>query len=257
MVSTLSENVKNDLTDQWILKTEDGSPTLVDLNTPNSEPMHSIQGAWSETLHVYEPVLTEVLDRKWKPRFLSVGLGLGYIEMMLFSKLASRYVVEWPEAFELLTLEKNRKLETEFLTWFLHRDGSAPSPLWKVYDENLKVCARHFHVDPKVVQFLMKSSFLTQKWQFGGELTNEVQFPEKFSGIFFDAYSKNTSPELWEEGFFGRFLKNAASPTCVFATYAANALLKRSLFVNGFLVEPRKGFGGKRECTLAFKSLIN
>lgn len=70
-------------------KTQDGSPTLRRHEPTRSdfqtgESMHHSGGAWEETLYIYKPVIEKI--KEWnisKPAFLSVGLGLGYVELMI------------------------------------------------------------------------------------------------------------------------------------------------------------------------------
>ena len=84
-----------------------------------------------------------------------------------------------------------------------------------------------------------------------------------FDVILYDAYSPASSPELWQSDFLESFLANHVSHmsnishggtrTAVFASYASRTSLKQSLRKQGFILEKRKGFGSKRECTLAYR----
>ena len=71
--------------------TEDGSQTLrLGLGEGASEAMHSLRGAFSETDYIYGEALRAALTRGWPLNVLSMGLGLGYVELLsaaLFAKM--------------------------------------------------------------------------------------------------------------------------------------------------------------------------
>src|SRR5690606_37032809 len=87
-----------------------------------------------------------------------------------------------------------------------------------------------------------------------GALSASAPLPaEPVSAMLFDAYSKATSPELWDETFLKDFLARACAGRCALATYAAQGSLKRALLASGFRLEERAGFSGKRESTFALR----
>jgi len=63
-------------------KTHDGSPTLRQLSLQN-ESMHHSAGAYSETEFIYTPSILKTAQTVGKPHFFILGLGLGYIEMII------------------------------------------------------------------------------------------------------------------------------------------------------------------------------
>ncbi|MBY0451839.1 MAG: hypothetical protein K2P92_02310, partial [Bdellovibrionaceae bacterium] len=79
--------------------------------------------------------------------------------------------------------------------------------------------------------------------------------------ICFDAFSQQTSQELWSPDFLTRFLAESAHEDCVLTTYACTGHLKKALRDNGFEVIQRPAFRGYRDSTLAlrgrFKSLAS
>ena len=110
--------------------TADGSPTL---RLQGQEPMHSLQGALSETLYIYGPVIELALEQP-EPRLLSVGLGLGYNELLTMA-LSLRA----EKTFSLVSLESEEWLRDEFVSW---ASGSENSLLHEVYQSLLGPMAK-------------------------------------------------------------------------------------------------------------------
>lgn len=221
-----------------VITTADGSPTLVF----RGEPMHSRQGAWAETFYVYGTVVDIVLARGWLPHFMSLGLGLGYVELMTAAKLIGRPV---KDSFQLVTFEEQTELTKRFHNWLRGADQKWTS----LFDQIFEPLAGRYRVSKKQV-----SDALTEpSWLVQGALTVNSQAPFKVSGIFFDAFSEATSPELWREEFLEAFLEKFAAEKCVLATYAAKGSMKRALKKKGFKLIEREGFGTKRESTLAVR----
>jgi hypothetical protein len=216
------------------LLTNDGSPTVL----LGHEPMHNLQGALGETVYVYGEALKLAFQISLSPRFLVVGLGLAYIEWVIIAE-AYRHNAD-PK---ILTFESNVFLRGEFEN-FLKTCES------KLFSGSRQVVERHYGVSlKKPAQAVYQNGGL----KIEGELQNETEFADRHSVIFYDPFSQKTNPELWTEEFLTAFISKAASPCCVFATYASTGPLKRALKLNGFETIERKGFGRKRECTLAIR----
>ena len=218
-----------------ILETEDGSPTLL---LPNSQPMHSMVGALSETLEIYAPVARKSLEGP-QPRILSLGLGLGYNEIMM----AAMAVQLQQKEYELHSFESLLPLTMAFQAWLEGRD----SQLSSCYEKILSMVCRAFKVEASPVKNLLK------KIVFHDALGSENKNSFLFHGVFYDAFSSVTSPELWTEEHIDLFLKNFCAPQCFFSTYASTGILQRSLKANNFSVEVKKGFGKKRESIFAYR----
>ena len=79
-VERLSPRTLQDFT---IVTTADGSPSLsIEDSSGYVEKMHHAAGAMSESIYIYGEAVQKVLDRRWPLRVLSVGLGLGYNELI-------------------------------------------------------------------------------------------------------------------------------------------------------------------------------
>jgi tRNA U34 5-methylaminomethyl-2-thiouridine-forming methyltransferase MnmC len=102
----------------------------------------------------------------------------------------------------------------------------------------------------------LKSSLRTLheegSWRIHPALEEHLEkLPARANLVLYDAYSKKTSPELWDASVLTEVIRRMKKPG-VFCTYAANSVLKRTLKSHGFILEERTGFAGKRESTLAY-----
>ena len=80
-----------------------------------------------------------------------------------------------------------------------------------------------------------------------------IHFDSTFDCVFFDAFSPEKQPELWEESIFAKIYK-AMNTGGVLTTYCAKGVVRRTLQNVGFVVERIAGpVGGKREILRARK----
>lgn len=81
----------------------------------------------------------------------------------------------------------------------------------------------------------------------------EVALPDNsFDLIYFDAFSPEAQPELWEQDVFEKCFRILAHEG-ILVTYCAKGRVKRALKSAGFTVENLPGPKGKREITRALK----
>ncbi|MEQ1878476.1 MAG: MnmC family methyltransferase [Bdellovibrionia bacterium] len=222
------------LTNLRAVRTADGTPTLIE----GHEGMHALDGALSETLHVYGPAIDLVFDGGWAPRFLVVGLGLGYIELLILARAFRRGIS--PEIF---SFESKEELVAGVKASTQHKSGSIFAEVRDEIERSTGVTG---------LTSIAREALESGRWIMNGPLEFSTELP-KVSSILFDPYSRGQCPDLWEEQFLSRMLNDAASPRSVFATYASFGALKRVLAGAGFALETRSGFGRKRECTLAVR----
>jgi hypothetical protein len=214
--------------------TSDGSPTLRLISDPladltiRTESMHHSGGAASETQYIYGNPIRQALQKDSEVNFLVVGLGLGYIEMLMASVATGRAITSY---------EIDSELRQNFLEW------TQGSEKFEIYDQ---VC-RSLKLEPDFVRSQIQKNHL----KLCAELSLNTVFEQKNHVICFDAFSQKTSGTLWTEEFLNYFITNACAEDCVFTTYACTGLLKRTLEKNGFHFEKRAGFIGKRNSTLA------
>lgn len=230
--------------------TEDGSLTAR-IGAPGlpqeecSEAMHSLRGAFSETMYIYGTALQKAADEKAPERVLSMGLGLGYVELLAaaIALKAGRKVCG--ESFEIVP-----ELRHYFEAWLAKTD-LLPRDFATTYDAILTRTADTIRVDAHALRQALADAVASGAWLIRNELTPTTAFSEPFGCICFDAFSSKTTPDLWTEDFLRAFLQKAAAPRCVLSTYACTGALKRALRAEGFDVKIREGFSSKRDSTFA------
>jgi hypothetical protein len=235
------------------VKTEDGSLTarIGAPGTPMedcSEAMHSLRGAFSETVYIYGSAIQKAADDGMAEPVLSMGLGLGYVELLAaaIALKAGRNVRG--ESFEIVP-----ELREYFQAW-LCDTGELPADFAVAYDSILKRTAESIRVDADHLRQSFADAVATGDWLIRDELTAETTFSTKFGCICFDAFSSKTTPNLWTEEFLQEFLKKTSASQCVLSTYACTGALKRALKSEGFEVKIREGFSSKRDSTFATRN---
>ena len=310
-----------------IIKTADGSPTLAwvshkspkincsslstkfrekdNFDFKEGERMHSLHGAFSESLYIYGPCLEKAIESNHafhkvstkninsndgkihkkpyltSPRILSLGLGLGYNELITHGFLLKAK----KNRFSLISFEKESELIHSFKSWLkVENFLSIPIPpkkfnvhgnlsdsqnfifekpdfpyetgLNQYYDEILKRVSKHFEQSPEKLKKFCYQSLKQDFFQISGSLPKKNPFDFGFTGILYDPFSNQSDPELWTTEHLRNFIRSYCDPKeCFFATYAATGILKRVLKSEGFQFIRKKGFAGKRESTFAFRKL--
>jgi hypothetical protein len=247
------------------IQTEDGSPSLKIQSEQGpeeslTEPMHSLKGAFAETLYIYGTAIDTAWQKRFPLHICSLGLGLGYNEI-LSAAVAGKYALMLTphqpqqtlmqvsgESFELIP-----ELSFYFSAW-VRNSAHVPNDFQNAYDLILRKMAEQFALTDKFLKSILQNWFESGQWQLREALTAQSDFFQPYSVLFFDAFSSKTSPELWEESFLDSFLTKSCAPACVFSTYACTGALKRALKRAGFEVEIREGFSSKRESTFALRT---
>jgi tRNA U34 5-methylaminomethyl-2-thiouridine-forming methyltransferase MnmC len=224
-----------------VIWTEDGSPSLKPLD--GFEMMHHRGGAYAETQLIYGEPVREVLAQGGDS-FLSIGLGLGYNELVI----ASEALKSKRATINLRSFETEPVLKKELLEFV--QSGSPQNPRQEIYLEIIQ----RLSGGSEIPRFL-NELYVSGSWTLDGALDLSTTFPMQAQGILFDAFSAKTSPGLWTEDFLVNFLGGAAADYCLFSTYACTGPLKRALKASGFEVVLRSGFHGKRNSTLGRKGI--
>ena len=226
-------------------KTADGSPTM-SMGSLEAEKMHHMGGAFSETLFVYQDVVDVVLEQDWERRFFNLGLGLGYIELLVASKV--------PEIGLMCSFESHPDLQRHFLNWVEGKLDAVPQAFRDTYEEILRRYSIQFQTKKSDILWNLKKWKNEKSWRVFGRFQSSESPCDSMTGLFFDPFSNKTNEELWREEDLNSVLSNVAGDNAVFATYASTGALKRALKKQGFSLEPKKGFQGKRESTLAIRA---
>lgn len=223
--------------------TSDNSPTL--RLPPTWEPMHALDGAFTETQYIYGPTVASALKTSTPSRLLSVGLGLGYNEVLIACEaLTQKTTTVFIDSYESVI-----QLRQFFASWILQQP-EVPEDMISIYDRILELYSQKYNLQQQEIHEFLAHLLTTQQLQLHEAITPQTPFTPAH-GILFDAFSSKSSPELWTEDFLNSFLKTASAPTCFLSTYASKGTLHRALKNNQFSTEKKPGFGFKRESTFA------
>ena len=236
-------------------KTQDGSPTLrrptptrPDFETGQS--MHHSGGAWEETVYIYKPVTDWVKEQQFpESRFLSVGLGLGYVELLVAREFLNQAA---GQKLQLQSFEIVPELRDYFKAWIFQQP--LHPEVQSTYDQMGQFV---FSSDLEKIQQgkdFLADLYTKKMWRIDGAL-EDFPTPEPiYHGLMYDAFSRAVSPDLWTPEFLKKFLRQWASPESCLGTFSCTGDLKRSLKQEGYDLQVRLGFQSKRNCTLAHRS---
>lgn len=244
-----------------LIETADGSDSLLYRTiaaTEWTEPMHSSKGAWSETLFVYEPALRESLgriknDETWC--VASVGLGLGYNELIcaalaLKANLPSRQL-------KLTSFESQMVFRNAFVGVFGHpHSQNLPQALLNAYERATSFICDFVGISTTnfrtyVSELLTLNSLELQGAFEGASIFTGTHVNNLHGCVLFDAFSPESSPDLWTPDILMHLVDSLCGKNCIFASYASRTVLKKILRERGFTLEKFPGFAGKRERTYA------
>lgn len=236
--------------------TGDGSPSLrmlqpVAPDRDKGESMHHSGGACAETDLIYGNPVRETLKKIPQPHFLIVGLGLGYIELVI-AREAILAGLKPQDIAGITSYESVSELREFFHLWLSHSVSMLSGEVQETYDKVLQSVLKGYQISPQQLKDFLLYHFPTAD-KICGALVEPLEFKTEYHCILYDAFSSKTSPHLWEEEFLNMFLAKAAAKSCQVSTYACKASLKRALNHQGFDVIVREGFQGKRNSTLGVR----
>lgn len=240
-----------------IIITSDGSPTLrlleaTDPSKEHGEWMHHSGGAITETNLIYGKPVREILSKITTPRFLIVGLGMGYIEMVIARE--ALLLGKPSSSIGLITsYESVPELRAFFFSWLHNWDDLDPM-VRETYDLVLEHVLKDHELSKESVKEFLRQHFKSLT-DIQGALSAEVTLPSRYHLILYDAFSSKTSPHLWDEEFLKRLLREGSEMQSMLTTYACRGSLKRALKDQGFEIVVREGFKGKRNSTLGSKNI--
>jgi tRNA U34 5-methylaminomethyl-2-thiouridine-forming methyltransferase MnmC len=218
--------------------TEDGSHSIY--SEQFGVAYHSTHGAIQETQHIFiESALRYFVQQKAvdKIKILDIGFGTGLNVFMTFLEGINKGLdidITTVEAYPLSISTVEQLNYAELLNV-------------SQYDAVLK----QLHTLNWSEKHAISNSFSIQKHLLDFK---EIDFTDTFDIIYYDAFSPESQPELWESEMLQRMydaLKNGS----ILTTYCAKGSFKRALKSVGFQIENIAGPRGKREITRAFKTL--
>ena len=213
-----------------VLITADGSPTIYVREL--DETYHSRYGSVQESLHVFIKEGLEKLRDKESLSILEVGMGTG-LNLLL-----------------TLLLQKDQ---------FVRYDTLEPYPLteeeWKVLEyspDSTRKAGDLFakiHLAPWGEEFCLQENFLIKKIQ---STLQEFVPDKKYDLVYFDAFSPDKQPELWELEMFQK-LYSCMNLGALLTTYSSKGQVRRNMQSAGFKVSRVRGPKGKLEMLVAVR----
>jgi len=210
--------------------TNDGSHSI--FNTEMNECYHSIHGAIVEAEHVF---IKNGLLAKNKKKFniLEIGFGTGLNALLTAQKARQKEIDVNYHGIELYPVSADNYTQLNFTDLI----GIENSELLKLHNcswEKEQIIHDFFK--------LTKNKIALENY------TSKI----KFDIIYFDAFSPEKQPHLWNSDIFQNMYK-LLNKDGFLVTYCAKGVVKRTLKSIGYEVETLDGPTGKREMTRANK----
>lgn len=212
--------------------------------------MHHRGGAYSETQLIYgDPLRSLYQQDLLSPSILSIGLGLGYNEVLVgFESMKSK------KNPRLVSYEAAPVLKEAFLRWVRGQEGEG----LEIYNHAAQFFKKDYpEISIDSVRMLLLQAFNKGDFEIRGALEAEMNLTGKYHLFLYDAFSSKTSPHLWDEAFLTKMFMDHAEVNAQVTTYACTGSLKRSLKASGFEVILREGFQSKRNSTLGIRSVTS
>lgn len=218
-------------------QTTDGSSTLY--NSTLGEHYHSMHGALQESQHIF---LSSGLEHRAQTsegeiRLLEVGFGTGLNALLsrLWTERELRPITYTTLELYPITIALAQTLEYTITGYT---------------QSHIQAAMHQLHAAPWGEIVELSPYFRLEKQQI--DLCHYL--PEcLFDVIYFDAFSPEVQPELWEDPIIER-LYEATRSGGVLTTYSAKGEVRRRLQRAGYLVERLPGPVGKREILRASRS---
>jgi len=219
-----------------VIKTADGSNTLY--HSGFNEQYHSLNGAITESKHVFIQNGFMALKGKDPVNILEIGFGTGLnawltaIEASVSISKVKYYAIEKYPLSDVYLKELNytRFSEVQYAGLFelIHKAH------WN----------RIVPINPWLDLIKIEADLLS--------------FPLSSIGnidlVYFDAFGPDKQPEMWELPVIGKIYEVMAE-NGVFVTYSAKGEVRRKLGYAGFTVERLQGPPGKREMLRGIKKI--
>jgi len=208
--------------------TEDGSNTI--FNPDSGEHYHSVHGALQESRHVFiEAGLHHLNQENPVFRILEIGFGSGLNCLLSLSEADSL----------------NKEIEYSAVEPFPLSE-SVVNKLNYCQLEGLEAFAEEFHEMHMLEEGTVRLNSGFQLTKFTHRLQDIILNPSFYQLVYFDAFSAEAQPELWQPEIFSKIRKSMALGG-ILVTHAAKGSVRRALQQSGFTTERLPGPPGKRE----------
>lgn len=211
-----------------VVSTGDGSDTV--FHPLTGEHYHSTFGAVTESMHIFIHHGYHDLPDGIDPlHILEIGFGTGLNALLTFVEAEKQHRSIVYEALEPFPLPQK-------VVSHLNYPGILTG-------ENLRDVFQHLHACPSGTKEQISPRFSLLKI---AEKLEETTFPlHRYHLVYFDAFSPNVQPELWQPVVFQKIFA-AMKEGGLLLTYCAKGTVSRGLKEAGFTVEKLPGPPGKR-----------
>lgn len=225
-----------------VKKTLDGSCTLY--NPDLDETYHSLNGALSESLHVYIRNGLDLIECKNPStcNILEIGFGTGMNALLTLRERKPESSINYlslepfPLTVDLLKAYYNEfedsQLNVDLLKEMIHGNSNE----WKSVDMGFD-----FNLSDKKLQDIDSDDLLDRQSN-----------PMLFDLIYYDAFAPSRQPEMWTLETLSKAV-SLMKPGGILTTYCAQGQFKRNLKALGLKIESPNGANGKREMTVGYR----
>lgn len=210
--------------------TEDGFSSIK-LND-NNEQFHSYHGAFQESKIVYIQNGLDYFNKKNSIDILEIGFGTGLNAILSLEYAIKNNIHINYYSIEAFPLSENEYSQLNYSNKLNEIDFNLIQKIWN--------CPWNREIE-------INSNFSLTKYHSTLESWNENI---KCDIVYFDAFSPEIQPELWESKIFEKIKDKMKLPS-VLTTYCAKGSFRRILKDLGFSIEKLNGPKGKREITRA------
>lgn len=216
--------------DSLILKTEDGSQTLI--SPIFKERYHSIHGAKTESDVVFINAGLKDKNSYNHINVLEMGFGTGLNALLAWNYSINNNLKISYNGYEKVPVEKELYSQLDYTDFI---------------NNNLDI--KSLHTLPWNIETQLSNNFYFLKTK--DDIIN-VNENINYDVIFFDAFAPNAQEELWTVDMFQK-MYNITSENGILVTYCAKGQVKRNMKEVGYKIEELAGPPGKREMTRARK----
>ncbi len=228
------KNENASVVDLKIVNTSDKSDTLY--NGELNEHYHSINGAISESLHIF--IDAGLNYSKANPvKIFEVGFGTGLNAILTFKEAINKGLSVHYTSIELHPIDFNIIKQLNY-NYLLPKDNL--SVFYKMHEcewnENINI-SKNFSFKKIHADF------------------TRYDFSDQFDLIYFDAFAPEKQPHLWTYNIFKK-VYDTLSINGILTTYSSKGIVKDNLRQAGFVVKKLNGPKGKRHMVRALKNIM-